>query len=78
MNNKSSQGSFMNDDKNAKRKAPKRVPVEFGLSEAIAAAMAGTLNDWRADSLLMSALGERSRRPPRGRRATGESDKNQR
>lgn len=59
----------MHDD--AKGKTPRRIPVGCGLSEAIAAAMAGTLNDWRADSLLMSALGEGARRPPRGRRATG-------
>jgi len=61
------------DDDNAKRKTPQSIPVEFGLPEAIAAAMAGTLNDWRSDSLLMRALGEGARRP-RGRRATGPFD----
>jgi hypothetical protein len=61
----------MNDDENAKGKVPQRIPVEFGLPDAIAAAMAGALNDWRSDSLLMRALGEGARRPRRGRRATG-------
>jgi len=67
----------MNDDDNAKGKVPRSIPVEFGLPEAIAAAMAGTLNDWRSDSLLMSALGEQARRPRRGRRATGSCGEDQ-
>jgi hypothetical protein len=60
----------MNEDDDAKEKVPQSIPVEFGLPEAIAAAMAGTLNDWRSDSLLMRALGEGARRPS-GRRAAG-------
>ena len=67
----------MNDDENGKREVPKKIPVEFGLPEAIAAALAGTLNDWRSDSLLMSALGEQPRRPRRGRRATGSCGEDQ-
>jgi hypothetical protein len=63
----------MNEDNEGKRKKPRSIPVEFGLPEAIAAAMAGALNDWRTDSFLISALGEGARRPRRGRRAAGPS-----
>jgi hypothetical protein len=54
--------------KNHQKGKVRKIPIEFGLSGPIAMAMAGTLNDWKSDSVLMSALGEHAGCPHSGRR----------
>lgn len=60
----------MKDDDTGKDQGPRSIPIEFVQTDLIAAAMAGTLNDWKTDSLRFGALGEGPRRPRKGRRGT--------
>ena len=60
--------------KNGGDDASEAVPRRNGFREAIAAAIAGMLNDWKFDSDRMRALGEEVRRPGPGRRASGAAE----
>lgn len=59
----------MKKDNKGRQQWPRAVPLRFVKSDIVAAA-AGMLNDWKTDSLRISALGEHPRRPRRGRRGS--------
>ena len=63
----------MKNDDTGKWQKPRSIPVRCIQSDVVAAAMAGMLNDWKTDSLRISALGEPPRRPRRGRRGASPS-----